>query len=1764
MGYIYFTGDYETISTSLTANNLSAAENVRLVVDEVNNQIEDINGLLVEWNGESYDSYVEVIKCMTSQFKNVSKNIAENLEPACKAADELVPKLAEFKAIDEEAYALKEAFEVYKMEPPKTKKNPNYDPNDSNSKEYINNDSYDDYIAKKTKYEKKLKEDQDIKKSCDDLIEIIKKLQKEIDDYQQIIATSLEENGFDIAHIKDFSEMTPEERKAFIDNLVENYKKLYDQLESYYKEHFGDGLPFDYDLMLNLQITFDLFGAYEYYGLDARADFLPDPETFSKLLEFCEKNKVFEKFRNYIDGDDWEESGLAELYKNRRSAYNGYGGFYEIDFLDKLNDLFLFDPETLEKFTGLKPEEYNYVQALMGPGNEENTTNFLRQFLKHNIDRFEGNYEAAKIVYTDYIKTLTSISQVKELYLEAVRSQYLLPCLERMNDKEYEAFYEQFMKNPGKYSGLDSKYLYEGLAKYNKTFNDYMTDEEKALYYYLKQSDNPKLAEDYLNGIHNELNKLYAQDVAKQFITDHYDDNCIELFGSCFLDGGEDGVEGFIGGCKAWFNGDHTLLGDNTALDYVQQYKTAYLIGNLENMSSEEREKFQAYIDTLGGTKGAIAKEFYSTGSTVGYMAIPMTLALATQGLGSIGAFGMTPAVAEGLAQWSSSALLGFSAGGNAKDAALSMGANVETARGYGALTAVLETVTEAGPAMLFKVGGVMPGMSFTEGATQRTLKEAFKASGVTGVIKEIGTRSTPALKDVLGEGVQEIFQRGVENVTYDAYYDLGAFDTVINDRKDITEGMVEDFWEAIKATGVVRGGYGAMTFAINPSVNTLMKSFMKSGTDTTAPATNATNTGNLTNPTNPSNPEGPSTEATHTLSTSDSAMMDILKSELNDAVELRESAQAELDDATSRINDTTQQLADLKNEQETQQKTVKEAETAYKDAIETAYNADNEARAAGYDMTETSDIVYATGDEYISQDDVVKVAEEEAARLRKEARTTSNQFSKLKGRVELMSDSIFNKTDTVFEARANLDNAQQAQQKAKGVVELSQEELKRTYEQRKAAQAELKETRSELRELKKSTADISENNSSTTENNSSIESETEKIQKDSSSSSIETKSSETVKETRSSKVEEAVEASMEINSRESNSVGTTEKASNGPTIEELGGPFDPNAYEKLKNTPRLRKEIRRQGLDTATIRNAYLDGSKDHIILQKFNGDIESISTRNRTYELEKGGTTITGTPKINDTNNGTGVVVSQQAEVVESAQATTSSANVVNETVKQHTEEVITQEQIGQINNSSQQIDINNGQQTQTSNDGAETAKTGIIQDIQSKIESLKGKIEQYNQTILEQKQQIAETKNTKVQADQDVKDAQDILKQAESSVESEINKYNSVKEDLASLEDLKNDIHEELIEKNAEVRTEQKNLNSLDTSLDEEINTYNDLKTDYEEKSTLSQKATEAMKQAAQTLKAEQEKLTKINDMIEQNTTAHDEAVNAKKTAQANLEEANKAVEAVQVALTPNFNTKTNTETNAITDKYGRTWEDVMDVQSQIETAEGTLGYNYDTILDARAETNTNTNVNVNAAINPIIHPYVDLPDSEDNKNNLYVPPINSIPITTPNSDSTPILDSTPTSDPILITNPTPPSNPGPGPNPNPNPIPEPVPEPEPIPDPVPPPNPLPIPEPIPIPTPSPDGPYKPHTGLDETYEKKGMGLGGLAAAAGLLAGVGGIAATAMSSKNREDEEDEEEEKEEEPNHYYRYDFNKQEPIQQSNINYNSQNNYYDDYK
>ena len=874
MDYIYYTGDYVTYEGSLTGENMSYADSLQQTVTETTNQIQFINDQLTEWKGDSKDSNEALVRQMITQFNDVGKQIGLYVKPACEAADKLKGELEKFKKADKEAAAAKKAWKALgETEPSKTKTVNEYN---EKTKKYESkeehNEAYDTWHEAKDDYEGKLKIDEAAKTVCDGLISTIKSLELALTTYSNLLTTSSDSGIIDLSAIKDFSDMTYEEKKAFIDSLVENYKALYDELEKYYNEHFSNGCPVPEEDLINMIGLFQSFNLIKAAGVtggiqdDSLIDILKNPDSLGKVIKYCNDIDFFGKLKAYADGASWEDSGLADVIV----------GVFEGQEYDERVVMYNLSGRDL-RFSGLSDDDDYYCYlAFRGEGDErpsdEDVSSFLRSFINKNYDRYVASYVDAVTVYNDYATTVQAMASTKELYLQARRSQYLLPCVEHMNDEEFAEFLKEYEANPSAFGGSinidevlgmdvyeelfdlvastpgehteakeylmslgysesSAEYyikhiyngiegleepLYSGMVKYDGTYADYMTDEEKALYYYLQKTD-PALADQYKSGMHNELNQRYAKEVATAFINDNGYKNDFELMWAALTDGGSDGVENFVHGCKNWFELDENdvLLGDHTLAEYVGQYKTQYLLGNLDKANLTEQEKIKL-IDKInecyGDSRGTFAKEFYSTGQTVGYMAIPMTLALATQGVGgalsvsSGGTFLSGMIGASTTANVGASALLGWSAGGNNMDNALSAGASLETAYGYGVATWITETLTEAGTSEIFGFGGLMPGLKY----------------------------SANAAMDILGEGCQEVFQTGCENLLYNAFYDAGAFDNMVADRVDLDEGMLESFWEAIKASGVVRGAPAALNFATNPDPNTLVSLFYKgSGTDT-------------------------------------------------------------------------------------------------------------------------------------------------------------------------------------------------------------------------------------------------------------------------------------------------------------------------------------------------------------------------------------------------------------------------------------------------------------------------------------------------------------------------------------------------------------------------------------------------------------------------------------------------------------------------------------------------------------------------------------------------------------------------------------------------------------------------------------------------------------------------------------------------------------------------------------------------------------------
>ena len=600
---IYYS-DYEKYESLKGDDTKTAAQKIRDEVGVVQGQLSILTVQLSDWKGDSKSSFDSFSTLLLQDINNIQDAIANNLEPACQAVEELVPLLDNLKTKDKEVVDAKDKYEGLQNNEPPLDTTTYYDKNGNEvdsaveggtSKTTTAHSEWEtEFNAAKDDYETKLAQLDELKAQCDALIATINSLQSAVNSFNNF-KTTAQEKGIDLSSLKDLSDMTYEEKEAFLQALVDGYKEIYDDLKAYYNKHYKDGLPLEYADMQNLLPLFDSFFVYEMLGVVSNFDVLCNVDAFAAVMKFCEDNKFFEKlmaYSGYPDGNgvSWEESGLAELYRGR----NGENDYTEQDILDKLwyyqgkNQL------------GITSEDATYIELCRGEGNEANRTKFLQQYLKQNLNTFMESFNKVSTIYSDYSNTVIAANLVKALYGETNRCLYLLPCIDKLGDEGYAAFVEKYKNNLEYYENYsletllskeqynefsillgtdafgeqeaakylqnileiseDKAYLYihnyeyksnginaelfVGGGKYNKTFGDYMTQEEKQLYYYLGvELGDPELAQRYLDGMHNEFNKRYAQDITYDFINDNYYKPEAELFWNSFIDGEGDGIQ---------------------------------------------------------------------------------------------------------------------------------------------------------------------------------------------------------------------------------------------------------------------------------------------------------------------------------------------------------------------------------------------------------------------------------------------------------------------------------------------------------------------------------------------------------------------------------------------------------------------------------------------------------------------------------------------------------------------------------------------------------------------------------------------------------------------------------------------------------------------------------------------------------------------------------------------------------------------------------------------------------------------------------------------------------------------------------------------------------------------------------------------------------------------------------------------------------------------------------------------------------------------
>ena len=228
-------------------------------------------------------------------------------------------------------------------------------------------------------------------------------------------------------------------------------------------------------------------------------------------------------------------------------------------------------------------------------------------------------------------------------------------------------------------SGILGLYMFDKDVE-NFDILKYINGDELAFLLYLNNNYGPSAAKEYVNSLLGDINKIRGQEEAQKLINelDLTDEGkvkeCLKNFGLLAEDGFTDGINNFVAGLKNTISADGKIS--------VDDYKVLYFLQYLQ----ENAPQYYSLV--------------YQESSSIGNMAPSITAGFLVSILGA-------PELAPTVASF----LMGTSAGGNAREHALQMGADEVSSILYGCLIGASEAYLGE---FLGNIPGISKASSFT------------------------------------------------------------------------------------------------------------------------------------------------------------------------------------------------------------------------------------------------------------------------------------------------------------------------------------------------------------------------------------------------------------------------------------------------------------------------------------------------------------------------------------------------------------------------------------------------------------------------------------------------------------------------------------------------------------------------------------------------------------------------------------------------------------------------------------------------------------------------------------------------------------------------------------------------------------------------------------------------------------------------------------------------------------------------------------------
>ena len=643
----YLVGKYEEYYNSLKGDG-AAASKANEYATEVNNllnEFSNVQNLMNYWEGEAKDAMSETsLTSIMEKFKTAQSNVQEALEPCCQAIDTLVGVLEEMKTTEDEWLAKQDELEA------KKKSEPTITKNDSASQQRHN--SWQNEVNElQTKIDELKKKLDEIKAKADTNIDKIETLESQIEEFTNYMNMTGTIMGADAS--SDFSKYSLEERLQYLQELIDNYEKIYEGLNTLFMQKYSTGFKFTQSDFEKIDFLFDAFDIYWISKVDRNSlvkseeygTVMLDIEKLTTIISFCTENDVFGKIDKYMNGASWKDSGLESLY----------GGFWDTGSANFLN------------FNG-----YNEDRFLARLRDKYGVTGDAREYLKEHIGELTTSYKKLMDEYGEYEKLMGAMSECQQYIDGFKQAKKLMPFEINMENSDFQSY---LSKDFSGYSLLSQEQL------------QVMSQKEVALYDYLYHTKSKQEAEAYLKAMEQTMNQRIGAYRAAEYIEYLKQGGYgIDDLLKSGWEGTKDGVRNFFDGLADVLRVSSTNKGDKSALDYEMMYKAQFM---------QELMKDSSYVDpnvdkaTLGF--GNVAN-WYNTGTSVGNMLIPSVVSF-------------IPVVGKPL----STTLMTLSITGNTAVEAKQQGYSTAQAYLYGALSGASETFTEV------MMGGI-PGISNLEG----------------------------------------------------------------------------------------------------------------------------------------------------------------------------------------------------------------------------------------------------------------------------------------------------------------------------------------------------------------------------------------------------------------------------------------------------------------------------------------------------------------------------------------------------------------------------------------------------------------------------------------------------------------------------------------------------------------------------------------------------------------------------------------------------------------------------------------------------------------------------------------------------------------------------------------------------------------------------------------------------------------------------------------------------------------------------------------